>query len=1006
MDTFHTLDVQLLGRFRLISDGQPVETLAQARLQHLLAYLLLHPGRAISRQQLAFAFWPDTSDDRARGNLRNLLHRLRDALPAGARWLSFDRHTVHWQPDLAIRLDVAEFEAALARARAAGQTGDRDAEGRALREALALYTGDLLPDCYDDWIAPIRERLSQAALRAAERLAMLLEEACDFATAIGYAQRLLQMDPLDEAAYRRLMRLHALTGNRTGVVRAFNACAAALRQELGAAPEAETQAAYRAALDRAAAVPTVRPAPTAHDARPGNLPPELTRLIGREHDLGTVRQLIAAHRLVTLIGAGGVGKTRLALRAAAEVQAEFPDGAWWADLASVADAELVTPTIATALGVRERAGSSTTQTLADWLASRRLLLVLDNCEHLAGRVGPLAQTLLRAAPQLRILVTCQRSLGVAGEAAWRVPSLAIPPADAPPIAVSGGPAQPEWGSVRLFVACAQAVLPTFTLTPGNAAAVAQICRRLHGIPLAIELAAARIPTLAPGQIVARLDHAFALLGRQDPPDAPAELSHQQTLWAALEWSHGLLAPPERRLFRRLAVFAGSFTLDAAEAVCADASLAAEQIMGLLAGLEDRSLVEAEAIPGPRRFRLHETLRQYAAAKLAEAGETARLRAGHLDYFNRLALAAAPHLTGEGQAEWLDRLEAEHDNLRAALACSQTAATCAEIGLQIAGGLARFWATRGHFKEGRHWARTLLAAADPPAATPARLAALRAAATLAYYQADYAEAGAYYEQALAAAQALGDRPAIAMITRGLGAVAHGQGDCATALRNYAASLALCREIGDRAGEATALANLGLAAWQHGDGATGRDHLEACLALRRGLGDEVGIAYVLHLLADIAWSAGRAVEAQSLNDESLAMRRRLGDKWGIAYSLDSLAVIAGRQGAGVRARALFAESLLLFNELESQHGLSDTLEHLAGLLADEGSYEPATKLIAAATALREAIAAAMPPNMQREHDAQLVRLHAQLGDERFRAAWLLGRALTTARAVGYALELTAL
>ena len=543
MDTSHTLDVQLLGSFRLISGGRPVETLAQARLQHLLAYLLLHPSRAISRQQLAFAFWPDTSDDRARGNLRNLLHRLRDALPAGARWLEFNRHAVCWQPDAAIALDVTEFEAALTRAAAAAQSGDATAERTALSAAVATYAGDLLPDCYDDWIAPIRERLNQAALAAAERLAQRLEEAQDFATAITCAQRLLRADPLHEATHRRLMRLHALAGNRTGVVRAFNACTAALRQELGAAPEAETRAAYRAALDLAAAVPTVRPAAAIPAVRPGNLPPELTSLIGREHDLAEVRQLLAAHRLVTLTGAGGVGKTRLALRAAAEAQPEFPDGVWWADLASVTDVELVTPTIATALGVHERAGSSTTQTLADWLAPRRLLLLLDNCEHLAGRVGPLAQTLLRAAPQLRILVTSQRSLGVTGETAWRVPSLAVPPADAPPTTVSGGPAQPEWGSVRLFVACAQAVLPTFTLTPGNAAAVAQICRRLHGIPLAIELAAARIPTLSAGQILTRLDHAFALLGRQGPPDASAEPSRQQTLWAALEWSHSLLAPP-------------------------------------------------------------------------------------------------------------------------------------------------------------------------------------------------------------------------------------------------------------------------------------------------------------------------------------------------------------------------------------------------------------------------------------------------------------------------------
>ena len=474
----------------------------------------------------------------------------------------------------------------------------------------------------------------------------------------------------------------------------------------------------------------------------------------------------------------------------------------------------------------------------------------------------------------------------------------------------------------------------------------------------------------------------------------------------MEWSHGLLSQQERVLLRRLAVFAGSFTLEAAEAVCTGHGLPANQVLGLLAGLEDKSLVEAEPFHGSRRFRMHEVLQQYAAAKLAEAGESARLRARHFDHYARLTLAAEPHLGGERQAEWLDHLEVEHDNLRAALAYSQSERACVEIGLQVVAALTRFWATRGHFKEGRHWARTLVAASDPSATTPGRLGALRAAANLANYQADYVEARAFYEQALVAAQALGDRPAIAMITRGLGTVAHGQGDCSTATRCYGESLTLCREIGDRPGEATALANLGLAAWQHGDPAAGRSYLEQCLALRRQLRDEVGIAYVLHLLADIAWSEGRAVEAQSLNEESLKMRRRLGDKWGIAYSLDSMAVIAWRQGDEARARALFAESLLLFHELGSENGLADTLDHLAGMLADEGSHNPAAQLMAAAAALREAIHTALPPNVQAEYERQLAGIRGQLGDERFRAAGLLGRALTTERAVRFALELTAL
>ncbi len=1004
MDACHTLDVQLLGCFRLISDGQSVETLAQARLQHLLAYLLLHPDSAISRQQLAFAFWPDTSDDRARGNLRNLLHRLRDALPDGRRRIAYDRHTIRWRTDASCALDVARFEAALARA---AQSGRRDAERAALQDAIAAYPGDLLPDCYDDWIAPIRERLSQAAWKAIERLVLLLEEDGEYAAALRYADRLLHCDPLHEATYRHLMRLRARIGDQTGIVRTLSACRAVLQRELGMAPAPETQAAYRAALDQAAAVAApLSIQPKASSPGPGNLPQELTSLIGRERELAEVRRLLAAHRLITLVGAAGVGKTRLALRVASDHRAEFSGGVWWVDLGSVADEELVAPTIAAALGVREGPGRTTTQALAEWLADRRLLLALDNCEQLAGKVGALALTLLQAAPHLRMVVTSQRSLAVAGEVVWRVPSLDLPPEAAPPARSggrSGGPAHAlaQCASVRLFVERAQASLPSFALTAGNAAAVSQICRRLNGIPLAIELAASCIRALSTDQIAARLDDVLSLLTRQtaSPP------TRQQTMWAALEWSHGLLSEEERILFRRLAVCVGGFSLQTAEAICAGHGLAAEHVLGRLASLEDKSLVEAEPILGARRFRLHEAPRQYAMAKLTDAGETARLRVRHLDYYAALAAAAAPHLSDAQQADWLDRLELEHDNLRAALACSQAERDCVEIGLRMVGGLARFWATHGHFKEGRYWARTLLAAADGSAATPARLAALQTAAILAYYQADYVEASAFYEQALAVAQTLDDRPAIAMITRGLGTVAHGQGDCATALRNYAASLALCREIGDRAGEATALANLGLAAWQHGDGAIGRSYLEACLALRRGLGDEVGIAYVLHLLADIAWSEGNAIEARSLNDESLAMRRRLGDKWGLAYSLDSLAVIAWRQADRPRARRLFAEALALFHELGSQHGLSDVLDHLAGLLADEGRPDPAGRLMAAAAALREAIGAALPPNARSEHDRQLAGIRAQLGDERFRAAWTLGCALTTERAVELALELLA-
>ncbi|MCX7669798.1 MAG: tetratricopeptide repeat protein [Anaerolineae bacterium] len=1008
MDIASPLSVHLLGRFRLTSDGRPLTCLAQPRLQFLFAYLLLHDA-LISRQQLAFAFWPDTSDEQARGNLRNLLHRLHEALPQSKHLFEMDRHTIRRLPAGGVTLDVVEFETAVEEADAARRSGERPAERRALTHALELYAADLLPDCYADWIAPLRERLSHVVRQATERLAILLEEDGDYAAAIVCARRLIQADPLDEAAYRRLMHLHGRNGDRVGVARAFTTCQSMLRRELNAAPERETQTAYRAALSEATDVAgRALPSPTDPRAAGGRVTraAEWTGLVGRQWAITHVRGLLADQRLVTLTGAGGVGKSRLARRLAAELSESFADGAWWVDLGPVTDEALVAATVATALDVQEGARRSVADALVKRLRNQHLLLVLDNCEHLVGAVGQLTQALLRAAPHLHILATSQQPLGAEGEIIWHVPPLAVPAAwsatnperrgFADALIVSG---QNE--SIQLFIERARAVLPGFDLTADNVEAIIQICRRLNGIPLALELAATRVRTLSVRQIADRLDDALAMLGPAEDR-ATAARQRPRPLWAALEWSHGLLTRSEQILLRRLAVFAGSFTVEDAEQVCTGHGLTGDQILSALVGLEEKSLMEAEITAGGNRFRLHELVRQYARTKLEAAGEAARVEARHLDVYARLVAEATAHLTDEQQAIWLDRLEAEHDNLGAALAASCRLAGGQEAGLAMAGGLARFWATRGHFREGRYWAHALLAATRAASPTPGRLGVLWAAGNLAYYQTDYAEASRFYTEALAVGRALDDRRAVAAIMRGLGTVAHGQGDCERALICYRESLALCREIGDYQGEAAALANLGLALWQHGDGVAGRDHLEACLVLRQRLGDEVGVAYVLHLLADIAWSEGWPAEARALNERSLAMRRRLGDRWGMAYSLDSLAVMARASGDGARARRLFAESLVLFDDLGSLHGLSDVLDHLAGLLAEEGDDEGADQLMAAAAVLRETVHAALPPNMQQEHDQQLGRIRERLGPEHFRAAWLLGRALTREQAVQYALE----
>jgi predicted ATPase/DNA-binding SARP family transcriptional activator len=1009
MDTHRPLEVSLLGGFRLRCGDQPVKGFAQARLQHLLAYLVLHRRTPVSRQQIAFAFWPDTSDEQARSNLRTLLHRLLEGIPAGEGYLDLDRSSIRWRDHAALRIDVADFEDALARAGEAARAGDQAMLRRWLEAAVNLYAGDLLPDCYDDWVLPIRERLSQVALQATERLVLLLEEEAEYRTAIEVAGRLLRHDPLHEAAYRHLMRLHALCGDRVGVVRTFNACKAVLRRELDVPPADETRATYRQALDRAALEAECgQIAPPRHPPLRSNLPQPTASLIGREQETAHLSQLLEAHRLVTLTGSGGVGKTSLALHVAGDLQAAFEDGAWWVDLEPVADEAFVSQTVAETLGVREAPGGSTTQALAERLRDRHLLLVLDNCEHLVVSVAPLAQTLLRSAPRLHLLVTSQQALGLPGEIAWRIPSLATPRAESPQD-LADAATLPEFPaslrdcpSVNLFIERAQAALPSFELTAANAGDVAAICRRVDGIPLAIELAAARTRTLTPRQITARLDDALALLARPIPGGG----ARHQTLRATIEWSHGLLSAREQTVLRRLAVFAGGFTLDAAEAVCSCDRIGSEQVLDLLAGLEDKSLLESTQIGGPLRFRLHEIIRQHADGKLDESGEAERLRDRHLEHYARLVAQAEPYLAGPDQGAWLDRLEAEHDNLRAALEWSLAKGGGHGAGLEIAGGLLRFWTARGHFREGRRWTQALVEAAPASPPTRARLKALGAAGHLAYLQGDLAQARAHGEAALAGAQALGDQPAIAHITHRLGSVAHAQGDCSTAMRCFESSLALHREAGDRWGEAATLANLGLATGHYGDPAAARRLLEECLDLRRRLGDEAGIAYALNALGDVALSEGRIVEARSLNEEALRMSGRLGDKPGIARSLDSLAVIAAREGDGARARTLFGECLLLYRELGDKRAIAGALDHLAGLLAGEGQAHAATQLMAAAAAQREAIGAVLPPSAREAYDRELALVSAALGDESFRAASTLGRAMTSEQAVRRALEVTAL
>ena len=660
-----------------------------------------------------------------------------------------------------------------------------------------------------------------------------------------------------------------------------------------------------------------------------NLPYQLSSFIGREQEVRQVQILLSQTRLLTLTGAGGCGKTRLALQAAAEAQEAFEDGVWLVKLDSLSDPRLVVQAALNALGLREEPGRSLTETLTGYLQSRRLLLVLDNCEHLLAACEALAQEVLERCPAVQVLATSREALGLLGEQVYRVPSLRLPDA-------STGAGEPNaeamlsYDAVRLFVERARYQRSDFALTAHNAAAVAQVCVRLEGIPLAIELAAARVRALSVEQIASRLDNRFHLL----TGGSRTVLPRQQTLRAAIEWSYALLSAREQALLCRLSVFAGGWGLEAAEGVCGGEGIAGWEVLDVLTGLVDKSLVVYGEGGGAERYRMLEMVRGYGWERLETEGELERWRSRHLDWFLALAEEAERKLAGPEQGEWLERLEEEHDNLRAALGWCREAPEGAAVGQRLAGALWRFWEVRGYLGLGRS---SLLEALERDGAggfTSERGKALNGAGHLANRQSDYVSARVLYEESLAIRRELGDKSGIAHSLHGLGGVAFNQGDYVSAHALYEESLAIRRELGDKSGIAWSLTGLGTVATRLGDYVSAQALFEESLSLRRELRDKRGIAWSLSYLGDVATRQGDYVSAQALFEESLAIQRELGDKHGIAWSLSNLGDVAHAQGDDMSAHALHEESLSLRRELGDKSGIALSLHDLGDVAHAQG------------------------------------------------------------------------
>ncbi|MFN8590522.1 MAG: tetratricopeptide repeat protein [Thermomicrobiales bacterium] len=940
MEVQPALEVRLLGGFQVIVAGQSVPEHAwrRKRAAAVVKLLALAPAHRLHRDEIIESLWPDLDPDAAANNLRVALHHARRILTAGDAAVAFLPRVgdiILLAPDTVIRSDVARFETAV---RQAWQSP----EPAFTRAALDLYTGDLLPDDrYEDWVEERRAALRTSFLTLLRRVAQLHEQRGEFGAAIAALQQAVASEPVDEDAHVALIRLFAQEGEIHRALNQFDRLTVILASELAAEPQAATTdliAAIREGrFQSEVAAPIWQGAPVAaFHGQPLPVPP--TNLIGREREVAEVVRLLATNRLVTVTGPGGVGKSRLALAVAHHFAA--PDGASFADLAPLDAPQLVLPLIARALGVEERAGQPLLEAMAEQIQGRRLLLI-ENMEHVAS-AAPLIPDILAACPGLTMLVTSRSRMKLRGEQEYLVQPLALPewrgteqrdlPAALPATSFADAPA------VALFALRAKEAWADFALTVANAGDIAAICHRLDGLPLAIELAAARVRLLPPAEILARLDRPLTLLtgGPRDAPD------RHRTLRATIAWSHDLLTPEEQDLFAWLSVFAGGFNLAAVERISDHHVAFRSAPLDLVSSLVDQSLVHRTGgRDDPARLGMLATIREYARERLDFGGEADTVRRRHAHLFLDVALEAAPELSGSEQGAWLERLEREQDNLRAALQALRELGETNDA-LRLAASLWRFWWQRGYLTEGRFWLEETLADGEDADAVT-RADAHDGAGALAEAQGDLAAAALHHEKALGLRRQLGDRRGEARSLIDFGIIADKMGDPVRAVSLYQQALALARDADDRPRLAACLANLGFVFLDRGD------HHQAAVAFQessdlfRELDDQRNLSYVLGGLGNLAFLAGDFAGAVAIQQESLRVLRELDDRQGIADAVADLGHAVQRQGDLDRAGALFGEALQRYRDLGDRSGMAFALIHLGRLSRLQGDLNGAEHLL---------------------------------------------------------------
>ena len=997
--------IDLLGETRLVRGDRVITRFRTHKTARLLAYLALHLDQSHARERLIELFWPEGETEAGRASLSNALSSLRRQVEppgvAAGSVLVADRQNVRLNP-VAVSTDVAEFDGLVkAAARAPG-----DAERvRLLERAVRLYRGPLLPGCYDDWAVREQNRLGARYADALQAWAAALERTGDAEAALETVQRALAADPFREELYRVQMRVLSALGRAGAAQETFRRLESLFETELGASPSAATRdlaerlrrepEAFRGPAPGVGSPPTKacepeREGPVPPPGTPGatgspapspSLPLQLTRFFGRGGEMEHLGRLLHDERvrLITLTGMGGSGKTRLAVEAAGRAAAAFAGRVWFVDLSGVPAPHLIPAVLAQALKLPPTPdpGADPLQRVIAALEGAPCLLVLDNFEHLLGG-GPGAETggdhpagdgtscvrlLLERVPGLTCLVTSRQPLHLGGEQEFPVAPLPVPVEDDPPAAAPRDAPERllKFASVALYADRAQAVRPDFAVTAATAGAVARLCRRLEGMPLAIEMAGAWAKTLPPAAMLERLERQLELLTsrRRDLPP------RHQSLRATIEWSYALLPAKLQNFFAALSGFRGGWTLAAAEAVCgADALVSLSELADRSLLVWDEALVDAG---GGGRYRLLEPLREFAEEKLSESGAAARVRRAHAAYFLALAEEARSRCEGPQEALWLDRLESEIENLRAALQwCWDTGDSpgggeAAQMLLRLATALDRFWNIRGYGTDRCHWLEGSLSKA--PERTPARARALCVA----------------------------------------GQLARGLGDPERARQHLEESLAIMRERGNGRGIAEVLMGLGMVATYHGDLDAARALHEESLALLRALGDKAGVAQSLYHLGDLARSRGDGGQARALWEECRAMDQEAGIRAG--YVLTALAQLAQERGEYGEAARLLVIRLRETGEIGQMNIVGSLLQQLAGMVLAMGQRERAARLWGASAAQREALSRRAGESFvltEALDNDEVAALRAVLGEGAFAARWAEGRAMTLEQAIADASE----